>query len=380
MGHPHSSVTTPSAPPIFQTTAFDVPDLDVLESVYSGAAHGDIYTRDSNPNHAALAESIAALEGAEQGAVFASGMGAIASVFLSLCSSGDHVVIARSVYGKTLQLVDRLRKQFALEVGWFDIRNPSGLKSLLTAKTRFVFAETISNPLLDVADVAALAGELPESVPLVIDATFTTPELSQPCLDGASLVVHSGSKYLNGHGDVMLGLAAGRKSLVKRMSETSSIFGQNANPFESWLCQRGLRTLSLRMREICRTTWQLADFFAGHPRIRRVHFPLLSNHSSSAAASRLYPQGTGGIVSIELDGCGFDVVNRFMRAASHLPFSPTLADARTTVSHPATTSHRFLSEEARHAMGITPELVRVSVGLEPFEMLRDEFDEALRAL
>ena len=380
MGHPRASVTSPSAPPIYQTTAFDVPDLDVLHALYEGKATGDVYTRDSNPNHTALAESIAIMEDAEAGAVFASGMGAAGSIFLALASAGDHVVLARALYGKTLQLASRMQQQFGLQISYFDADQPEQLKELVTEKTRFVLVETVSNPLLQVADIEAIARSLNDNTPLVVDSTFTTPELIRPLNLGASIVFHSASKYLNGHGDVMLGVAAGRKSLIRKMSETSSIFGQNANPFESWLCQRGLRTLPLRMKQICQTTLELARELSKHPAVRKVHHPLLSGHPSQSIASRLYPSGTGGILALELAGEGFSIVNRFMQAASGIPFSPTLADARTTISHPATTSHRFMTAEQRTEIGIRDELIRVSVGLEPLEQLKVEFSQVLEAI
>lgn len=380
MGHPRPSVTTPSAPAIYQSTAFDVPDLDVLHSLYSGEAHGDIYTRDSNPNHSALAESIAILEHTEAGAVFASGMSAIGSIFLSLAAAGDHVILARALYGKTIQLASRMQQQFGLTLSTFDVDQPEQLKSLLTDRTRFVLVETISNPLLEVADIRGIATVLGPEIPLVVDGTFTTPELLRPCTQGAAIVFHSASKYLNGHGDVMLGVAAGSKAMMKRLQETSSLFGQNANPFESWLCQRGLRTLSLRMSQICRSTKVLAEHLVNHPAIRKVHYPLLADHGSCELATRLYPNGTGGILAIELDGNGFEIVNRFMHAAATIPFSPTLADARTTMSHPATTSHRFMNRSQRQAIGIQDEMVRLSIGLEPVEQLKLELTAALDSL
>lgn len=380
MGHPLKSVTSPSAPPIYQTTAFDVPDLDVLNAIYAGDTQGDIYTRDSNPNHSALAESIASLERADAGAVFASGMSAIGSIFLTLTSAGDHVVLARALYGKTIQLASRMQQQFGLTISTFDATRPETLSSQLTDRTRFVLVETVSNPLVEVADIGAIAECLGSRIPLVVDATFTTSELIRPCTLGASVVFHSASKYLNGHGDLMLGVAAGEASLIKRLRETASLFGQNANPFEAWLCQRGLRTLPLRMAQICRTTRELAVHLSMHPAVRRVHYPLLPDHPSREVAQRLYPGGTGGILSIELAGTGFDAVNRFMRAASMIPFSPTLADARTTMSHPATTSHRFMSGAERSAIGIPDELVRISVGLEPVEQLRQELTVALNEI
>ena len=376
MGHPAPSVTVPSSPPIYQTTAFDVPDLDVLEKIHAGELHGDIYTRDSNPNHAALAESIAAMEETEAGAVFASGMGALGAIFLTLASAGDHVILAKAIYGKTMQLAHRMQR-FGISVSTFDATKPDELASLITDKTRFVLVETVSNPLLEVSDIRAMANLLPAEIPLVVDSTFTTPELIKPCQLGASIVMHSASKYVNGHGDVMLGLAAGSAALMKRLNSTASVFGQNANPFESWLCQRGLRTLPLRMNQICRTTLELARALTEHPGVRRVYHPSLENHVSHKIAQRLYPLGTGGILSLELAGSGVEVVNTFMRAATSIPFAPTLADARTTMSHPASTSHRFMSLSARAAGGICDELVRISVGLESFEQLRTELLAAL---
>ena len=376
MGHPAPSITVPSSPPIYQSTAFDIADLDVLEKIHAGELQGDIYTRDSNPNHTALAESIAALEETEAGAVFASGMGALGSIFLTLAAAGDHVILAKAIYGKTMQLAHRMQR-FGISVSTFDATKPDELTSLITDKTRFVLVETVSNPLLEVADIRALSNLLPAEIPLVVDSTFTTPELIKPCQLGASIVMHSASKYINGHGDVMLGLAAGSAVLMKRLNSTSSVFGQNANPFESWLCQRGLRTLPLRMNQICRTTLELALSLNGHPGVRRVYHPSLENHVSHEIAQRLYPLGTGGILSLELAGSGVDVVNTFMRAATSIPFAPTLADARTTMSHPASTSHRFMSPSARAAIGLRDELVRISVGLESFEQLRAELSAAL---
>lgn len=379
MGHPKPSVTLPSSAPIFQSTAFDIPDLDVLEQIYAGELQGDIYTRDSNPNHTALAESIAALEGTEAGAVFASGMGALGSIFLSFASAGDHVILARAIYGKTMQLAHRMQR-FGISISTFDATNPEELASLITEKTRFVLVETVSNPLLEVADIRAIADLLPPEILLVVDSTFTTSELIKPCQLGASIVMHSASKYINGHGDVMLGLAAGSAAWMKRLNGTASVFGQNANPFESWLCQRGLKTLPLRMNQICRTTTQLAQALNGHPGVKRVYHPSLPEHVSHDIAQKLYPSGTGGIFSIELAGEGTEVVNSFMRAAASIPFAPTLADARTTLSHPASTSHRFMSSAARADIGIRDELVRISVGLESFEQLQSELSAALNAV
>ncbi len=366
MGHVPPIVTPASSPPIFQTTAFDIPDLDVLAALHAGTADGHIYTRDSNPNHKALAESIATLEGAESGAVFASGMGAIAAVAMTLAGTGDHVLVGRSLYGITLKLMRRLQQQFGVDVSYFDATDSASVAGHLHKTTKFCLIETVSNPLLEVADIASIVDAL-NGVPLVVDSTFTTPELIRPLEYGAEIVVHSASKYLNGHGDVMLGVAAGSASQMRAVRATLSVFGQNANPFESWLTQRGLRTLPLRMQQITKTTSQLAEFLSQHPAVATVYHPTLKHHGTHQLATELYPNGTGGIVSFAFREGGKARVNAFMQAAESIPFSATLADARTTISHPATTSHGFMTKADRADIGITDELVRISVGLESCE-------------
>ncbi len=379
MGHVPPIVTPPSSPPIYQTTAFDIPDLNVLAELHAGTADGHIYTRDSNPNHKALADSIASLEHAESGAVFASGMGAIAAVSMTLAGTGDHVLVARSLYGITLKLMRRLQKQFGVDVTYFDATIATSIADHLRETTKFCLIETVSNPLLEVIDIAALSSVLGD-VPLVVDSTFTTPELIRPLEHGAAIVVHSASKYLNGHGDVMLGVAAGSAPQMRAVRATSSVFGQNANPFESWLTQRGLRTLPLRIKQIANTTSQLAAFLNEHPSVQSVYHPTLPQHGTHELAKRLYPNGTGGIVSFAFSDGGKERVTKFMQAAQAIPFSATLADARTTISHPATTSHGFMTKQERREIGITDELVRISVGLESIEQLQNELDSALSAV
>lgn len=376
MGHIPSADTSPSAPPIYQTTAFDIPDLDVLAGLHAGTATGHIYTRDSNPNHSALGESIASLEGAEAGAAFSSGMGAISAVAMTLASAGDHIIVARSLYGITVKMLNRLERKFGVDLTVVDACDPKSVAAAVTPKTKFAIVETVSNPLLEVADLPKLV-EVLGDVPLVVDSTFTTPELIRPLDHGAAIVVHSGSKYLNGHGDVMLGVAAGSSEVIKRVSSTAATFGQNANPFECWLTQRGLRTMPLRIKQIVETTNRLAEFLQQHPAVARVFHPSLPSHETGQTATKLYPKGTGGIVSFELQGGGKEAVNRLFQATPEIPFSPTLADSRTTFSHPATTSHGFMLPREREALGIKDELVRLSVGLESFEQLRHELTQGL---
>ena len=193
MGHPSPFVTSPSAPPIFQTTAFDIPDVGVLEQIYSGTRDGHIYTRDSNPNHSALADSLASMERAEAGAVFSSGMGAIASIVLSMVSAGDHVLVSQSLYGRSLQLFRRLQTQFQIQVTEVGVTDLPHVAEQIRPETRLCLTESISNPLLEVADIVELSQTL-GPVPLIVDNTFTTPELLRPLEHGAYAVVHSASK------------------------------------------------------------------------------------------------------------------------------------------------------------------------------------------
>lgn len=379
LGHISAFDTAPSSPPIYQTTAFDIADLDVLAQLHTGESKGHIYTRDSNPNRAALADSIALLEGAEAGGTFSSGMGAIAAITMAMVKTGEHVIVGRSMYGITLKLMARMQKSFGVEVSYVDVCDIKAVSDAVRTNTKMCLIETISNPLLEVADVQAVSAALGD-VPLVVDSTFTTPELIQPLQHGASIVMHSASKYLNGHGDVMLGLAVGRSTQMKSINATASTFGQNSNAFESWLTQRGLRTLPLRMKQIVATTNKLAEFLSSHPAVALVNHPTLKHHDTHDTANRLYPNGTGGIISFELKAEGKAGVSTFMRAAAEIPFSPTLADSRTTISHPATTSHGFMSRRERADLGIKDELVRLSVGLEDAALLQQELDVALKAI
>ncbi|MCY2966338.1 MAG: aminotransferase class I/II-fold pyridoxal phosphate-dependent enzyme [Planctomycetota bacterium] len=371
--------TRPSTPAIFQTTAFDVDGLEQLDAITSGREAGYIYTRDGNPNHEALASDVAALEGAALGAVFSSGMGAMTATLLALLKSGDHVVAARVLYGRTAQMLNHLQASFGIEVTYVDGNDPTAFGKAVTPRTHLAIVETISNPLMEVADLPAISAGLGQ-VPLLVDSTFATPCLVKPMEHGAKLVFHSGSKYLNGHGDVMLGVIVGDTGLVRKIRGIGALYGVNSNPFESWLASRGLRSLPLRMTQVCRTADALARFLTTHPSVLRVYYPGLASHPSHATALQMMPAGFGGMLAFDLRG-GQPAVARLFRALGEtIPFSPTLADTRTTVSYPAGTSHKFLSAEERATCGITDGLVRLSVGLEDEPTLRRELGAALDSL
>ena len=368
--------TRTSSPPVYLTTAFDIESLEQLEAVTGGQEKGYIYTRDGNPNHEAFANDVAQLEHAESGVVTASGMGALTAVLMAMVKTGEHVIAARVLYGRTGQLLNHLASSFGLKVTYFDIDDLTALQTAIIPETRLCIVESISNPLLEVADLPAIVETL-NGIPLLVDSTFATPCLLRPIDHGATLVWHSVSKYLNGHGDVMAGVVVGPKNLLRRIRAMSSLYGVNANPFESWLASRGLRTLPLRMTRVSETAIQVAQFLTAMPQVARVYYPGLSNHPHHERAGKLLPLGCGGMLAFDLVGGRTAVDVLFRALASIIPFSPTLADARSTVSYPAGTSHKFMTATERTACGIGDGLVRLSIGLEDPADLQRELCEAL---
>lgn len=371
--------TRPSAPAIYQTTAFDMHGLEQLEAVAAGQETGYIYTRDGNPNHDAFAADVARLEGADAGMVAASGMGAMTAALLAHVRTGDHVVAARVLYGRTSQMLNHLKTSFDVTTMFVDATKPEEFARAKTPQTKLAIVETISNPLMEVADLPAITAALGD-VPLLVDSTFATPCLLRPLEYGASLVFHSASKYLNGHGDVMLGVVVGKRDAVRRVRGLAALYGVNSNPFECWLASRGLRTLPLRMQRVSQTADQLARFLTTQPGVTRVYYPGLPDHSSHAQARQFLKNGFGGMLSFELAGGKPAVAALFRTLAELIPFSPTLADARTTLSYPAGTSHKFMTAAERLEYGIGDGLVRLSVGLESASDLERELATALGSL
>jgi len=351
-------------------------DLDHVDALCDGASKGFIYARDAHPNAAQLAEKMSRLEGAEAGLVCSSGMGAIASVFLTLLSQNDHTLISEGVYGKTSSLVNRHLSRWGITHGTFDPADSRSLESLVNPNTRLIFVETISNPLLRVADLDALAAVARKAgIPLAVDNTFA-PLLCRPIEHGASLVVHSATKTIGGHSDLTLGVVVGTSSLIESIRVVASTLGQTGNPFESWLASRGLATLKVRLDQACAGALELARRLESHPRVDRVYYPGLESHPEFTGAARLLEGGFGTIVTIDLaTRARADSLIRKLRT---IPFAPSLGDVQTTLSHPATTSHRGLDDAERARQGITPGMIRLSVGLEAVHDLWAEIDQALR--
>ena len=369
------STSHPLAPPIEISSVYCLADIDHVDALYGGAAKGFIYARDLHPNASQLAEKIARLEGAETGLVCSSGMGAIASVFLSLLSQNDHALVSDGVYGKTSSLVGRQLARWGIEHDVFDPADASAITPLLNARTRLIFVETVSNPLLRVADLDSLAAVARAAgIPLVVDNTFA-PLICRPIDRGASLVVHSATKMIGGHSDLTLGVLVGPRPVVEQIQALASTLGQTGNPFESWLALRGLATLSLRLDRACASALELARRFESHGQIARVIYPGLPSHRDHLLATRLLQDGYGAMITIDLGDRAR--AKSFMKRLPSIPFAPSLGDVQTTLSHPATTSHRGQDDAQLARQGITSGMVRLSIGLEDPDDLWREFHDAL---
>jgi cystathionine beta-lyase/cystathionine gamma-synthase len=369
--------SSPLVPPLYQSAVYTLPDLDTLDAIMTSAEPGFIYSRDAHPNARLLAEQLAAAEGAAWGLVCASGMGAITATLLGILGQGDRVVASNWLYGKTAQLLRDELPRFGVETIFVDAGDPAKVRDALDVAPKVLFVETMSNPLLRLVDLPALgklAGE--RGCLLVVDNTFATPVLARPLALGADVVIESLTKMIGGHSDVLLGFACGRGDLGTQIAPVVSTWGFQANPFDCWLTGRGLATLSLRMRAATSNAAALATWLREQPRVTRVIYPGLPDHPDHELAQRLLPEGCGNMLCFELEG-GRSGVNRFLERAPGIPFSPSLGHTGTTLSHPATTSHRFVSPAEKRRQGITDGLIRLSVGVEDLALIQTEIARGL---
>jgi cystathionine beta-lyase/cystathionine gamma-synthase len=370
--------TTPLVPPLHQSSVYTFPDLDALDRVYNGEEQGYIYARDAHPNSRHLAGLLAELEGASWALVTASGMAAIAAIILTSIGQGQRIVASNRLYGRTSQLLEQELTRFGVQTVFVDCNDLDAVRTALATPARLLYVETVSNPLLRVVDVPALAGLAHQhGSQLVVDNTFATPVLTRPLALGADAVMESLTKMIGGHSDLTLGVISGTGDLLGQVSATASIWGLSPGPFDCWLAQRGLATLPLRMRAASANAAALADWLAQQPGVARVIYPGRQDHEDHAVAARILQGGFGNMLACELHG-GRDGVNRFMRQAPGIPFSPSLGHTTTTLSHPWTTSHRYSSPGVKHRQGITEGLIRLSIGVEELSKIQEEMARGLK--
>jgi cystathionine beta-lyase/cystathionine gamma-synthase len=376
-GRDVSSASRPLTPPIYQTNVFVFEDMDSVESVWEHKTPGFVYGRYGTANHVMLEELVAALEGAEAGVACASGMGATTALVLGLLESGDHLVAARDLYGSTAAFLREEGRRLGIATEFVDATDPGAILAALRDDTRAVFVEALSNPLLRLADLPAVAGELGRrGVDLVVDASMASPAVFRPIEHGATVVLHSLTKFISGHGDVTGGLVLGRADAMARVRTAMIRAGTNLGPFDAWLAARGARTLAVRMERQCASAHRIAAFLEGHAAVARVHYPGLPSHPQHVLAKRLMPRLQGAMLSFDLRG-GALAVERFMARTRLLEFAPSFGDAATTWTYPTRTSHRGLPADEQARIGIGPGLVRVSVGLEDVDDLIADLDQAL---
>ncbi|MFO0879194.1 MAG: aminotransferase class I/II-fold pyridoxal phosphate-dependent enzyme [Gemmataceae bacterium] len=369
--------SAPLVPPLYQSSVFTLPDLDALDRIMNGEEPGFIYARDAHPNARNLAARLATLESAEWSLVTSSGMAALSVIFLALTQTGSRVLASNRLYGRSTQLLQQELGRYGVITEFIDTNDLNAVDEALDRPARLILVETISNPLLRVADIQGLARLAHErEALLVVDNTFATPVLTRPLELGADLVMESLTKMIGGHSDVTLGLVAGRGELLPEMSQVSSIWGFASNPFDCWLAERGLDTLVLRMHQASANALALARWLDRQRGVSRVLYPGLRDHPDHRLAGRVLSEAYGNMLCFELAG-GREAVNRFLHQAPRIPFSPSLGNTTTTCSHPATTSHRYVSPAEKQRQGISDGLIRLSVGIEPLEALQAEMARGL---
>jgi cystathionine gamma-lyase len=340
-----------------------------------GQHKGYEYSRSGNPTRAALEACLAALEGGERGLAFASGLAATTAV-LSLLRPGDEVAAAADLYGGTYRLLERVFRPWGLVARYTEDATPAGFARIITPKTRLVWIETPTNPLLQVLDIAAVA-ELAHKVkaPLAVDNTFASPYLQQPLRLGADLVVHSTTKYLGGHSDVIGGAVVGGRDLLQPIAFYQNAAGGVPGPFDAFLTLRGIKTLAVRMRQHCDNARRLAEWLAGQPQVERVFYPGLPSHPGHDLAKRQM-RDFGGMISVRLKG-GKEGARRFMTRTKLFSLAESLGGVESLLCYPATMTHASIPADVREARGVDDGLVRLSVGIEDADDLQEDLRRAL---
>lgn len=368
---------------MYLTSSFVFDDAEQAARRFQNKEDGMVYSRFTNPSVQMFEERLASLEGAQACVATSSGMAAILATCMGHLKSGDHIVSTPSLFGATVQLFDNYLAKFGVPVSYVALTDPSAWESAITPATKLFYLETPSNPLTEIADIAAIAAIAKKrGILLVVDNCFCTPALQQPLALGADLVLHSATKYIDGQGRVMGGAVAGTKALVEPIFQMVRTCGPSLSPFNAWVLHKGLETLDVRMKAHSAAALTLAQWLSQHPRVSRVLYPGLSSHPQHALAMRQQSLG-GAIVSFEIKGdspqiqqqAAFQLINH----VEVMSVTGNLGDTRTTITHPASTTHGRISEEARIRAGIKPSLIRIAVGLEDIEDLKADLERGFSA-
>ncbi|HLR14989.1 MAG TPA: methionine gamma-lyase [Bacillota bacterium] len=370
------SLTTP----LFQTSTYTFETAEQGERRFSGEEDGYIYSRLGNPTVAVLEERIASLENGERGLAFGSGMAAISAVLLGLTKANDHVLCSMGLYGSTFSLLKIMEEKYNISHELIEMKTKEEIRACIQPETACIYVETPINPTMQLVDLQMVAEVGKEfNIPVVVDNTFSTPYLQRPLELGCDVVVHSATKYIGGHGDVVAGLAAGKKEILDLVAQTTlKEIGGIIAPFDAWLLLRGLKTLPVRMDRHCDNAEQVFEKLCEHPKVKTVYYPNDETHPNFQIKEKQMKRG-GGMISFEIDG-GKEQVQAFLNDLGFLRLAVSLGDTETLIEHPATMTHAGIPKESREEMGISDRLIRLSVGLEAWEDIWEDLEQALNQL
>ncbi|GGF20979.1 methionine gamma-lyase [Halobacillus andaensis] len=366
--------------PIYQTSTFSFSTAEEGERRFAGEGQGYIYSRLGNPTVQALEERIAAAEGGEKGLAFASGMAATSAILTSLTKAGSHILCSNGIYGCTYGLLSLLKEKYNITHDFSDMREPQEIANRIQPNTSCIFIETPINPTMRIIDLKMIADLAHEhNLPVVVDNTFASPYLQRPLNLGCDVVVHSATKYLNGHGDVIGGVAVGKQSFMDEVGKTvRKDGGGTMAPFDAWLLLRGLKTLHVRMERHCYNAKQIVDQLKQHKRIREVFYPTDASHPDQSIAMKQMTEG-GGVVTFTIKGSKKEAMS-MMNHLNLVKIAVSLGDAETLIQHPATMTHSTIPPSEREKMGVNDSMVRLSVGLEAWEDVWKDLEQALNRL
>jgi O-succinylhomoserine sulfhydrylase len=373
---PIGRITKEHSVPIYLTSSFVFDDAEHARALFADEVPGNIYTRYSNPNTNEFIEKLCLLEGAEDGIATASGMAAMYTSMAALLKAGDHVLACRSVFGSTHQILNTIFPRFNISYSYADVNDPDSWESKIQPNTKMIFVETPSNPALDIIDLEWL-GKLAKKHTLIlnVDNCFATPYLQNPAKWGAHIVTHSATKFMDGQGRVIGGAILGTKDLIKEIRFFARHTGPAMSPFNAWILSKSLETLAVRMEQHCKNALALATALEKNKNIEKVKYPFLQSHPQYQLAKKQMRLG-GGVVSFEVKN-GIEGGRKFLNSLKMISHSANLGDTRSIATHPASTTHSKLSTEERLSVGITPGLVRVSVGLENIQDVIKDVEQAL---
>ena len=362
--------------PLYLTSSFVFEDAEDMRASFAEEKERNIYSRYSNPNSSEFIEKVCQMEGAEHGFAFASGMAAVFSTLAALLNSGDHVLSARSIFGSTHSLFTNFFPKWNIDHTYFKTDELRDIEKLITPNTKLIYAETPTNPGVEVLDLEEL-GKIAKrnNLILVIDNCFASPYLQQPIKFGADLVIHSGTKLMDGQGRVLAGITVGSSELMDKVYRFSRITGPALSPFNAWVLSKSLETLAVRVDRHCENALKLAEYLEGNEKVNWVKYPFLKSHPMYKIAKKQMKAG-GCVVAFEVKG-GLNAGRTFFDSIKLLSLSANLGDSRTIVTHPASTTHSKLSLEERAAVGITDGMVRISVGLEHIDDIIADIEQAL---